>query len=226
MSWVDNSFFAPESLLDDQGRRIMWAWIFDQPGFKMRTDYGWSGTLSLPRVLSLAADGTLRMNPPAEIERLRYNARQRANLTVKADADLALEGFDGNSLELHLEMDTRQATRCGLKVGCSPDGAEQTLVYYDATDKMLKADTTRSSLGDGPKSVEAGPFALQNGERLQMRVFVDKSVVEVFANGRQAVMRRMYPSRSDSVGVRLFAHGGDAQVALVQAWDMAASNPH
>ena len=29
MSWIDNSFFAPESLLDDRGRRIMWAWIFD-----------------------------------------------------------------------------------------------------------------------------------------------------------------------------------------------------
>ena len=64
MSWVDNSFFAPESLLDDRGRRIMWAWIFDQPEFKMRTDYGWSGTMSLPRVLTLAEDGTLRMNPP------------------------------------------------------------------------------------------------------------------------------------------------------------------
>ena len=30
MSWVDNAFFAPESLLDPQGRRIMWAWVFDQ----------------------------------------------------------------------------------------------------------------------------------------------------------------------------------------------------
>jgi beta-fructofuranosidase len=28
MSWVDNSFFAPESLEDDKGRRIMWAWLF------------------------------------------------------------------------------------------------------------------------------------------------------------------------------------------------------
>jgi len=51
MSWVDNSFFAPESLLDDKGRRIMWAWILDGPRFKTRTDFGWSGTMSLPRVL-------------------------------------------------------------------------------------------------------------------------------------------------------------------------------
>ena len=64
MSWVDHSFFAPESLLDERGRRIMWAWIFDAPGFKTRNQYGWSGTMSLPRVLSPAPDGSLRMNPP------------------------------------------------------------------------------------------------------------------------------------------------------------------
>jgi len=73
--------------------------------------------------------------------------------------------------------------------------------------------------------VEAGPFELKTGETLHLRVFVDKSVVEVFANGRQAVMRRIYPSRADSVGVRLFAHGGSAKVTRLGAWDMMPSNP-
>jgi beta-fructofuranosidase len=56
-------------------------------------------------------------------------------------------------------------------------------------------------------------------------VFLDKSVVEVFANGRQAVMRRVYPSRPDSLGVRLFSHGGPARVATLAAWEMMPSNP-
>ena len=85
MSWVDNSFFAPESLLDDQGRRIMWAWIFDGPGFA-RAEFGWSGTMSLPRVLTLGDDGMLRMNPPEEIERLRYNEREESH--GHADSEL------------------------------------------------------------------------------------------------------------------------------------------
>lgn len=233
MSWVDNSFFAPESLLDDRGRRIMWAWIFDDPGTgddwstKMRTDYGWSGTMSLPRVLSLGADGMLRMNPPQELERLRYNAQSRTKLTVAPDEDLILEGVGGNSLELCLEMDAREAGQFGVKVCCSPDGQEQTLVYYDASEGKLKIDTTRSSLQAGAKMVEGGPFQLGPDEPLRLRVFVDKSVVEVFANdGRQAVMRRIYPSRSDSVGVRLFSHGGSARVTRVDAWDIMPSNPY
>jgi sucrose-6-phosphate hydrolase SacC (GH32 family) len=226
MSWVDNSFFAPESLLDDRGRRIMWAWIFDSPGFATRMDYGWSGTMSLPRVLTLGDDGRLRMNPPDEIERLRYNGKKQMNLAVQGDGELALDGIGGNSLELGLEMNAQDAKQFGVKVCCSPDGAEQTLVYYDALEKRLKVDTTKSSLTEGPKSVEAGPFELQAGESLKLRVFVDRSVVEVFANGRQAVMRRVYPSREDSVGVAIFSHGGPATVTTLEAWEMMPSNAY
>ena len=225
MSWVDNSFFAPESLLDDRGRRIMWAWIFDSPGFKMRTDYGWSGTLSLPRVLSLGPDGILLMNPPEEIERLRYHGKEMVNLAVASDSELVLNGIEGNSLELKIEMKPTVAGQYGVKVRCSPDGQEQTLIYYDAIEKMLKVDTMKSSLGESPRTVEAGPLALKSGESLQLRIFVDKSVVEVFANGRQAVMRRIYPTRANSVGVAVFARGGPVTVGALSAWKMMASNP-
>ena len=226
MSWVDHSFFAPESLLDDKGRRIMWAWLFDSPGFKMRLNHGWSGTMSLPRVLSLGEDGFLRMNPPEEIERLRYNGKKKTNLVVKADTGLALEGVGGNSIELDMEMDAPGAKQFGIKICSAPGGEEQTLVYYDASEKKLKVDTTKSSLTEGPKSVEAGPLELKADESLKLRVFVDKSVVEVFANGRQAVMRRIYPSRPDSVGVELFSIGGPARVATLEAWEMMPSNPY
>jgi beta-fructofuranosidase len=67
---------------------------------------------------------------------------------------------------------------------------------------------------------------LKADEPLRLRVFVDKSVVEVFANGRQAAMRRIYPSRPDSVGVRLFSNGGEARVTSLEAWEIAASNPY
>jgi beta-fructofuranosidase len=57
-------------------------------------------------------------------------------------------------------------------------------------------------------------------------VFVDKSVVEINANDRQAIGRRVYPVRNDSLGVSLFANGGTAQVKAVKAWEMMPSNPY
>lgn len=226
MSWVDNSFFAPESLLDDRGRRIMWAWIFDGPQFATRTDHGWSGTMSLPRVLSLGEDGRLRMTVPEEIERLRYNAQKRKGFSLEADTEVVLGGLGGKSLELSLQIDPKEARQVGVAVCRSPKKEEQTLIYYDAVEKKLKVDTSRSSEGESPKTVEAAPFVLAPGEPLCLRIFVDRSVVEVFANGRQAVMRRVYPSRDDSTGVGVFANGGPAAVTAVEAWEMMPSNPY
>ena len=125
-----------------------------------------------------------------------------------------------------IEISSKDAKQFGVKVCCSPDGEEQTLIYYDAIEKKLKLDTNRSSLVEGPKSVEAGPLELKSNEPLKLRVFVDKSVVEVFANGRQAVMRRVYPSRADSVGVAVFSNGGPASVTTLEAWNMMPSQSY
>jgi beta-fructofuranosidase len=227
MSWVDNSFFAPRSLLDDQGRRIMWAWIFDAPGFGTRTDYGWSGMMSLPRVLTLADDGTLRMNPPRELEALRRHPRKHPPVEIPDGGEVVLKVISGNSLELSVELTTKSARQFGVKVCRSANAEEETRVYYDAAAKKLKIDTTKSSLGDSPRTVEAAPFELKENEPLRLRIFVDKSVVEVFANGgRQAAMRRIYPSRKDSVSVSVFAEGGPAAASAIEAWEMTPSNTY
>ncbi len=67
---------------------------------------------------------------------------------------------------------------------------------------------------------------MKDGESLGLRVFVDKSVVEMYANDRQAIGRRVYPGRVDSLSMILFADGGQADIASVKAWEMAPSNPY
>ena len=139
---------------------------------------------------------------------------------------MPIDGIGGNSLELIIDMESAQASQFGVKVCVSPDGQEETAIFYDATEAKLKVDTRKSGPEDTPKTVEAAPFELKNGESLKLRIFVDKSVVEVFANSRQAVMRRIYPSRADSVGVRFFSVGGDTDVHTFEAYNITPSNPY
>jgi len=226
MTWVDKMFFAPETFADAKGRRIMWAWIFDGRSHRTARANGWSGTMSLPRVLWLGKDNTLRMRPAKELASLRYNAQKLADASVKADAEIPLKGVSGDSIEISLDITGDSAKQFGVKVCCSPDGKEQTLVYYDAADKKLKVDTRKSSLGEGPKKIEAAPFELKADELLKLRIFVDKSVVEVFANDRQAIARRIYPTGKKSMAVKLFAKGGAIKASNIQAWDMMPSNQH
>jgi beta-fructofuranosidase len=226
MSWVDNTFFAPESLEDDQGRRIMWAWLLDFREFGLRLDHGWSGTMSLPRELSLGEGGELRMDVVREIEALRYRPFRKESFEVQPEVDLIIDDVRGSSLELAIDMESTDASEYGVKVCVSPDGKEQTVISYDPKEGELKVDTRNSGPEGSPKDVEAGPFLLKQNERLQLRVFVDKSVVEVFANSRQAVMRRIYPSRSDSLGVSVFSKGGSTKVNVLKSWHISPSNPY
>jgi beta-fructofuranosidase len=139
---------------------------------------------------------------------------------------MTVEGVEGDSLELVIDMDSDEASEFGVKVRVSPDGKEETVIFYDAVEGKLKMDTRNSGPEDSPKTIEAAPFELKDGERLKLRIFVDKSVVEVFANNRQAVMRRIYPSRADSVGVRLFSTGGETEVHTLEAYKITPSNSY
>jgi len=57
-------------------------------------------------------------------------------------------------------------------------------------------------------------------------IFLDRSIIEVFANGRQAVTQVVYPELETSVGVRVFSEGEAIAVRNIQSWTMAESNPY
>ena len=86
----------------------------------------------------------------------------------------------------------------------------------------ITIDSSYSSLLPDVRSrpPETAPVFLDKGEPLRLRVFVDRSVVEVFVNGRQCVAVRVYPGREDSLGVSLRAQGQDAELKSLDAWQM------
>lgn len=223
MSWVDNTYFAPEALIDARGRQIMWAWLTDNPSGDAAR--GWSGVYGLPRSLWLGKDGTLRMRPVKELAMLRRDEKTWRNITLADGGTKALEGVVGDSCELEITIAVGGATQVGVKVRASAGGEEETRLYYDAAARKLCFDARRSGV-DGRRALEQAPFVLKDGELLTLRVFVDKPVVEVYANDRQAICRRVYPGRADSLSVVLFARGGQARIASVRAWEMTPSNPY
>ena len=98
---------------------------------------------------------------------------------------------------------------------------------YNRVNQTLFIDTQRSSSqGMGLKVVEAGPFQLVGTELLHLRILIDKSIVEVFANDRQAALRRIYPSHADSLQVKLFSQGGATRVHSLTGWEMMPANPY
>ena len=233
MNWPGGACFAPETLLDAKGRRLLWTWALEARAWGK---HSWEGVMTLPRVLSLAPDNTLLIDPAEELQQLRVNPRPGRSVRVAPGAPVRLDG--GDSLELELTVRPHAGARFGLKLRSSPGGEEETVVWHDPAAGVLRVDVAKASLDPevvyrhfaarsadnfGVTSQEA-PFALRAGEALQLRVFLDRSILEVFANRRQCLTQRLYPTRPDSLDVVLVSEGGDCEVELVNVWDMAPAN--
>ena len=237
MNWAGGRCFAPESLIDDQSRRVFWAWVPDQRKGEwiVKNELG---VMTMPRVLSLDSQGQLLIKPPEEFKSLRLNPQQLGSIVVKPGAELPLADITGDCLELFLQASVPEGGLLGIKVRMSPDGREQTTISVDNTAHTLSVDTTRASLrtdiyqpyplmrGEARSDVriQAAPFSLKSGETLSLRIFLDRSILEVFANDRQCVTQRIYPTLPDSLGVALFSQGGKTIIESIEAWDINAIN--
>ena len=89
-------------------------------------------------------------------------------------------------------------------------------------DSLISIDTSYSSILPEAlsRAPETAPVHLADDEPLRLRVFIDRSVVEVFVNGKQCLAVRVYPGRDDSLGVSLRAQGSAATLKRLDAWQM------
>jgi beta-fructofuranosidase len=215
-------FYAPQSFTDSQGRRIMFGWLWEGRDESAQRAAGWAGVMSLPRVLGLRSDGTLSVEPAVELHSLRGRHVGLQDATVGPLSPTPVD-LQGAALEIVAEFLPSQADQVGLKVRCAPDGSEQTLVAYDPGSGWLSIERERSSLDAAVHREPHGTrVKLVDGENLTLQVFVDHSVIEVYANGRACLTSRVYPSRADSIGVELFARGGSARLRKLDVWEMGS----
>jgi len=197
MNWKDWDFFAPESLLTPDGRRVMWAWC--------RLEGAQSAIQSLPRELSLPGDGVLRIKPLRELEKLRYDERSESHITVKSNSSHRLKQLSGDTVELSVTIKPTKAKAYGISVFCDKQG-QGFPITIRPEDKVL-------AMGD-----ITPPFELKRGEDLTLRIFLDKGMVEVFVNDRQGAVY-MQQHDPENVGIHLFSQGGDIN-AEVKGWKM------
>ena len=62
---------------------------------------------------------------------------------------------------------------------------------------------------------------LEENNFINCRIFIDRSLIEVFINGKQCVTLMVHPSRKDSTGISLRAQGGDALIKKMNVYQMS-----
>ena len=204
-------FYAPQSF-HDGARRLMFGWLWEERGAQAQHAAGWAGVLSLPRVVSIGADGTLRQLPAAELAALR-GAHTHVALNLGA-GELQILPVASDTCEIQLRVAGAQSV--ALHVRRTPDATETTVIGVDVAAGELYVDRSASSLdADVVRDRRATPFT-PAAAGYTVRVFVDRSVIESFADDRAVMASRVYPTRHDATAIAIVAPAGAA--VIVDMW--------
>lgn len=197
-------FYATNTLYDhdDEGheRAILLGWV---RGF--RSGHGWNGCLALPRLLTVDEDGQPRQKPIPELRQLRGQHAQYQNIELQ-DTPVTLEKIVGDTLELQAQLQLGKSQAVGLRVRRSVDGTRSVAIRWDG-----------STLTVGENSV---PLSLPPSEALTLHIFLDKSVLEVFADHGRVCITQVHYSPVEDLFVEAFAEGGIAHLAQCDAWEL------
>lgn len=213
------SFYAPQSMRDEQGRRLMWGWLREGRTPEVQRASGWSGVMSLPRLFELRPDGVLNMRPAPELQQLREQHQQLGELAL--DEAQTLLAMRGDTLELLVEFALGDADEVGISVRCADDGSEATHIRYNCVGQQLLLDTRQASSDETTvRGLYTVPCPLPPGEPLRLHIFLDRSVIEVFVNQMVVGALRVYPTGPASDGMRVFAHNGAARLTRLDVWTL------
>ena len=214
---------AAFTLLDNQNRRILLGWVPEGRKESIQRLSGWAGVMCLPRVLSLSENNEMRIDPLPELKSLRRKHHNYSDLRIKSNSSTTIDGILTECAEIYAEFNLRNSDKFGLKVCCSPNEEEETIISYSNIDSSLSLDVNKSSLSDDMvgRGIQRSYLNLKKEESLKLRVFIDRSIIEVFANSKLCLTKRIYPSMSNSRGVRLFSNNGEIQLNRFEIWEMA-----
>ena len=185
----------------------MWAWLCDRRSDEWNR-FGWSGVFGLPRTLWLREDGTLGIAPLQELRDLRGECIDSPDKIRSNRFEAEITASSDQSLE--------------LRVLASEDGGEYVAIGYNPVHREVYIDTEHCGT-EGRRVLERAPLLLNADEALHLNVFVDGSIVEVFANDRQAIARLCYPTSRQNSRVMFSVAQKEMTFA---AWVLDYTNPY
>lgn len=206
------SFYAPKTQLDKSGHRILWGWIQETRPLDEYKAAGWAGMMSLPRVLTLAADGQLRIDFAAEANRLR-KGQQRLVITPSEEQNQRQIGA------LHIEQCCGEVL-CSVRMPANP--FELSLCDSAAVGTpwlTLKFDP----LNPGQVWIDSKQISVLPDEKgsLELHLYIDGSVIEVFLGKRVAYTKRFYYPGNHAPDASLKWLGMTTGIESLSVWQLS-----
>lgn len=207
-------FYAPQTLLTADGRRIMIGWMQSWDAHIMKNMFEWSGMMTIPRELDLR-NGKIYQKPVRELEQYRSNKIEYKNKKIAKMT--TLEGIEGRVIDLQVEITGFDFQY--FKIHFAHSDEYEMLLQYDHIRKCLAIDRTYSGLNRDVichRKMTVEPSVSETQKRiLKLRLLLDKYSVEIFVNDGEKVMSSVFYTPMEADGI-VFETDGTACINVIR----------
>ena len=181
-------FYAPQTLLTPDGRRVMIGWMQNWDTCK-NTGYEdrlWFGQMSLPRELTIR-DGRLYQQPVRELA--LYRSGKAEYTQVPVSERMTLPGIEGRCVEMDIRIrpEDAQAPYHKFTMRFAQDESCYSILSFRPHESLLKIDRKFSGSRRAYIHQRRCQVAQKNGE-IHLHVILDRFSIEVFINDGEQVM--------------------------------------
>ncbi|MBQ8947753.1 MAG: glycoside hydrolase family 32 protein [Lachnospiraceae bacterium] len=199
-------FYAPQTVLAEDGRRIMIGWMqnWDTCGHK-RDDMPWFGQMSFPREIHLRNDRLIQ-KPVREIENYYGSTVSREDVSLSGSTQLP--GIKGRCMDMTVRVRPKgtEGSYDVFAIRFADNGKNFSTIEYDPARNIVKIDRKHS--GSRRALVHQRRCRVSDlSGRITLRLILDRYSMELFINEGEHVMSMVVLTDVSADGISFEASG-------------------
>ena len=212
-------FYATQTLVSPDGRRIMVAWMQNWDTISIGNNLPWFGQMTIPRELSVK-NNRLYQWPVRELERVRCN--RVVYKDVRIEEDTALPGISGRCVDLTLSVRPEDPDNPyhEFTLWFAKKGQFHSSLRFKPAEGIIKLNRRHSGLRRAV--VKDCKCVVRNYDgTLRLRVILDRFSIEVFVGEGEQTMTMTIPTDPTFDDISFYAEG--TAVMDIEKYDLTGS---
>ncbi len=208
-------FYAPQTILTEDGRRVVVGWMQNWDTCASQPEDRWFGQMTLPRELGYR-DGRVIQNPIRELEAL--HGRRVSYMDIPVQEELTLRGVYGRTIDMTVTV--RPRSECGyqsFRMKVAAGSQHYTSVTYTPLTSTLRVSRDHSGTNRDYVHVREC-FVRDRGGELKLRVVLDRYSAEIFVNDGEQALSLTFRTPLSADGISFQSQG--KTVISVEKYDI------
>lgn len=208
----------------EDGRRLFIGWMSNWLYADRVPTETWRGGMTIPRELSLVADGSaylLVSKPVAELQTLRGEIQESGDVSsISGEQEIPIGDINLNQSELILDLRIGSGA-VDFGIILENELSERLVIGYSANSGQFFSDRSMAGANDFAgefTGTAVAPYSI--GDEVRLHLLVDAASVELFIDGgRLAITELVFPTNNFS-RLKLFSTGGDIQLTSTELYGL------